>query len=199
MAVETYEVTFSGVLAGQFVQTVQHVKATIATPVNPFASALLIIQDINNNGLLDAWMAILPDVYTLTSMRCRRVSGTGGATAIIVGGDLTTTTGQRAGGISSAQVSPLIIWIGTTLPDKTGRLFVPGVSESDIQDMQLVAGLLTDMNLFITAWIAGGTVGSVDTYEGAIYRRTPAIATDVIFAGQVSPLIGTQRRRLRPV
>jgi hypothetical protein len=198
MAVETYEVVWSGTLAGQFVQTVQHVKATIATPVNPFASALLIAQDIDGGGINAAFMDCLPDVYTLTSIRVRRIDGGGGPTAILTGGALAVTQGGRTGNVSSAQVNPVIVWIPTTSPDKVGKLFVPGVSEADIDNMVLVAGILTAYQTFVTAWIAGGTLGGVDSYVGAVWRQT-ALLTDVIFAGQVSPLIGTQRRRLRPV
>jgi len=135
MADETYEITMNGTLAGQFVQTVQHVQATIATPVNPFASALLIAQDISTNGVLDAWLNILPGTYVITSLSVKKVSGTGGPTAILTSAALSGTTGQRDAAISSAQVNPVIVWIPTTSPDKTGRVFLPGVAEEDIDDM----------------------------------------------------------------
>lgn len=198
MATEIYEVVISGILGGQFVQTVQHVKAEIATPVNPFASAILIAQDINANGILEAFCACLPTDYKATSIRCRRVSGAGGTTAVITGGGLDFTDGARAGNISSAQVCPLIIWVPTTDIDSPGKLFLPGVSEDDIDDMVLTASLIADIQAFINEWIAGGTLGGVDSYVGCIFRRVGGTG-DVIFAGQVSPLIGTQRRRLRPV
>lgn len=205
MAEETYEVVITGHLAGQFVQTVQHVQATIATPVNPFASALLIAQDITFGPVIDSWCSMLPIDWVGSSVRVRKVDGAGGPTAIVLVSNWSSPGGARPGSISSAQVNPLIIWIGTDTPDKTGRLFIPGVSETDIDDMVLTGGLLTAIQAFVTAWIAGGTLGGVDSYVGAIYRRArtgpPPVAasTDVIFAGQVSPLIGTQRRRLRPV
>jgi hypothetical protein len=205
MAVEHYEVVISATLAGQFVQTVQHVKATIASPVNAFASALLIAQDIATNGIIDAWCDMLPGDWVGSSIRVKKVDGSGGPTAIVLVGDWSQAVGQRAGGISSAQVNPLIIWIGTTTPDKTGRLFVPGVAEDDIDNMIIVAPLLALYQTFISAWIAGGTVGGVDSYHGCIVRRTTGApphvfaSGDLIFAGQVSPLIGTQRKRLHPV
>jgi hypothetical protein len=206
MAVETYEVIWNGTLAGQFVQTVQHVQATIAVPVNPFASALLIAQDLEANGINDLWLGMLPDDYKVTSLRVRKVSGAGGPTAILTQAQLGTFQGTRSGPISSAQANPLIVWIPTTSPDKTGRVFLPGVGEPDIDQMILIGALITEMQAFIAGWIAGGTLGGVDSYRGVVYRRArplevpPVVAsTDVIFAGQVSPLIGTQRRRLHPV
>jgi len=205
MPIQTHEVVLSGTLHGQFVQTVQHVQATIATPVNAFATSLLIAQDVNTGGILDDWLNVLPSDYTLTSIRVKQVLPAGGPTAIIVGGDLSATAGVRSGEISSAQVNPLMIWIGTTDPAKTGRLFFPGISEDDIDGMVIVADLITAYQTFAASWIAGGTVGGVDSYVGAILRKSSPpppivpVSSDIIFAGQVSPLIGTQRRRLRPV
>jgi len=195
----------SGTLAHQFVQTVQHVQANIATPVNPFASALLIAQDITSGSIISDFMGILPSDYQGTSVRVRRVLPAGGATAIVLSADWSTSAGARSGEISSAQVNPLINWIGTTDPEKTGRLFIPGVSEADIDGMALSSPIIALYNTFIATWIAGGTVGGVDTYVGAILRKSAPpppivpVSSDIIFAGQVSPLIGTQRRRLRPV
>jgi hypothetical protein len=205
MAVEHYECVFSGTLAGQFVQTVLNVKATIAVPVNAFATALLIAQDIAANGIQSSFAACLPVDYLFTSLRVKKIDGSGGPTAIVLVSDFTDPAGVRAGSISSAQVNPLIIWIGTTTPDKTGRTFIPGVSETDIDDMILVAGLITAYQAFIADWIAGGTIGGVDDYHGCIVHRTTGApphvfsSGDLIFAGQVSPLIGTQRKRLHPV
>ena len=91
MAVEIYEVVFSGTLAGQFVQTVQHVKATIAAPVSTFQSALYIAQDIAANGIQDAFAAMVPADYIMTSIRVRRVGPSGGptgATGVGSGGSL---------------------------------------------------------------------------------------------------------------
>jgi len=198
MATEVYEVVISGILGGQFVQNVLHVQATIATPVNPFGTALLIAQDLASGSILENYTDSLPADYIGTSVRVRKIDGTGGPTAIVLGDVWTQNQGQRIGQISSAQVAPLIVWIGTTTPDKTGRTFLPGVSEEDIDQMILGSALVVAIQLFITTFIAGGTLGAGDTYVGAIWRRT-AVVSDVIFAGQVSPLIGTQRRRLRPV
>jgi hypothetical protein len=98
-----------------------------------------------------------------------------------------------------------MIWIPTTAPNKTGRLFFPGVSEDDIDDMVLDPTLVTAYQTFATTWIDGGTVGGVDEYHGAVLRKSAPpppivpVSSDLIAFGQVSPLIGTQRRRLRPV
>lgn len=207
MATESYEWVLSGILGGQFVQTVQHVQCEIATPVNPFATALAIAQEFTAPGnVLESFMACLPSDYQATSIRVRRVLPTGGATAILVASDFgMSQVGMRTGQISSAQVNPLIVWIRTLSPEDTGRLFLPGVSEDDIDEMMLNVSLVAAINQFCAEYALGGTIGGVDSWKGAVLVRQPPpgpatpVLTDPIFAGQVSPLIGTQRRRLRPV
>lgn len=200
MPAECYELVVSGVLAGQFVQNVLHstVDNTGSTP--PFQMADELLQTWGLNGdFVSPWCDILPDDYKITSLRCRRVLTTGGPTQIYLGANLAEDTGQRTGQISSSQVCPLLIWIGNSAPSKTGRTFLPGVSEDDINEMQMQASLLTAMDAFGTVWRDGGTTVNLSyAWGGAILRRGGPSA-DPITAFRVSPLIGTQRRRLRPV
>jgi len=205
MPTATHEVVISGTLHGQFVQTVQHVRATIATLTNPFSESLKIAQSLEADGVMTKFMECLPSDYILTSARVKQVLPTGGPTAIMLATEFTTAVGQRSGEISSAQVNPLMIWIPTTAPAETGRLFFPGVSESDIDGMVLGVTLIAAYNDFSDAWIAGGTLGGVDEWHGSVLRKSSPpppivpVSDDLIAFGQISPLIGTQRRRLRPV
>lgn len=203
MTIRAYEVVWSGTLAGQFVQTVQHIQANEVADSGAYITALNIISPTNFDPLNDAFMNVLPEGYLLTSVRCRRVFPAGGPTAVVLANLYNLNQGQRAGAISAAQVNPVILWIAGTLESRLGKVFVPGISESDIDNMAIVAGLLTDYQVFIDAWIAGFMI-SADTYTGSIATRQTVspyavIAVRPILYGQVSPLIGTQRRRLRPV
>lgn len=200
MAIEVYEWTLSAILAGQFVQTVQHVSVDRSAITTTFACAReLNIELMQTGTLLTPFLDCLPEDYDATSSRIRRVSSGGGPTAIMLAADFALAEGSRTGNISSAQANPCLIFIGTTDPGKTGRLFVPGVSEDDIDEMQLVGPLVTAMQTFIDVLVVGGTInGTADTWQGCILRRN-SMTGDVFDAGYVSPLIGTQRRRLRPV
>jgi len=198
-----YEITWSGILGGQFVQTVQHVGADEAGTENAFATAQNIINPTNFNGVNTDFMNILPSDYALSSVRCRRVLGGLGPTAVFLAGDYNDNVGARSGQISSAQVNPVILWIPLDEPTHLGKLFIPGVSESDIDAMAIAAGLIAVIGNFTTTWIGGITVGA-ETYVGVVARRattSPFAVVDAsqILFGQISPLIGTQRRRLRPV
>jgi hypothetical protein len=200
MSLEVYEVIPSGILGGQFAQCVLHVEVDETTVQNAYIVAKSLADEFNGlPKFVGLWCNMLPADYLMTSLRVRKLASTGGATAVIAGGALASNTGQRAGSISSAQVSPLIIWVPITDPQDTGRTFLPGISEDDIDDMQIVTGLLDEINDFVDYWKGGGTlVTPAFTWSGCIYRRASQIG-DAIQAGYVSPLIGTQRRRLRPV
>ena len=198
MATENYEVVFSGTLAGQFVQTVLHAKCTIATPVNPYLTALLLLQDIETNHVGEQFTTCLPVDYVMTSMRARKVGSGGGTTAVILQAALLQPDGQRPGNISSAQVNPVLTLIGVTDVNSPGRIYFPGVSESDIDQMVLGNALIAELLNFGNKWKDGGTLGGVDSWVGGIYRRVPN-TVDTIAGCQVSPWIGTQKRRLRPV
>jgi hypothetical protein len=198
-----YEIVWSGVLAGQFVQTVQHMQASEAADAGAYVTALNIISPTNFDDINEAFMGCLPASYQLTSVRCRRVFPAGGPTAVVLANNYSLSAGQRAADISAAQVNPVVLWIAGTLESRLGKLFLPGVAEDDIDNMALAASLLTDIQIFINAWIAGFLI-SADNYSGSIATRSPSSPYNVtavreILYGQVSPLIGTQRRRLRPV
>jgi hypothetical protein len=198
MPTEAYECTLSGILAGQFVQTVFHTNYINGSSQPPFFAAKDIAEQLAASGeFIDNFVACLPADYQATSLRVRRVGPTGGPTAIVLASGMNLSAGQRPAQISSAQVCPLLIFIPTTAPSKTGRMFMPGVSEDDIENMVMVTALVTELEALIT-YIVGGTTIAGGGVEFSVLRRLTKVG-DPIDAGYVSPLIGTQRRRLRPV
>jgi hypothetical protein len=195
---EAYECTLSGILTGQFVQTVFAVDYNNTATQPPFFAAKDIGDQLSAAGeFIELFVNCLPSSYRVTSLRVRRVGPTGGPTAIALAGGMAETTGQRGPNISAAQVNPLIILIPTVASNKTGRIFMPGVDEDDIDDMVLVAGLVTAYQALITYMVAGTTIAGGAIAFGVLRRATKVV--DPLDAGYISPLIGTQRRRLKPV
>lgn len=206
MATEVYEHVLSATLAGQFCQTVFHTKVNNSSMVSAFGMA----DDLNKSlvaasSFNEFLTAATPAHYSQTSIRTRRVLPLNAPTAILLAGAFDRSVGQRTGNISSAQANPLIIWIPTTDPGKTGRTFIPGVSETDIEEMQLAPGLLSALQDLID-WVKAphATDGFAADYSVCVARRSPTppksvTSGDDVFDGYVSPLIGTQRRRLHPV
>jgi len=198
MAVENYEIVIAGNVASQYVATVLHAKVTIATPVNPYLTALALIQDFDGSGSLEAFVDMLPTEYTVTSIRAKKVGSGGGVTAVVLQAALTFNQGSRVGDVDFSATNPVLTLITVTDVNSPGRIYLPGVSEDDISENILAAGLVTAMQAFATAFKTGGTLGGVDNWVGGVYRR--ALNTvDTIIGGQASPLIGTQRRRSKPI
>jgi hypothetical protein len=200
MANEAYELTLSGILAGQFVQNVLHVNVNNVSVINPYTEAEDILGSLDSViDFFTVWCNALPADYRITSARCRRVLADGGPTAIMLAGSMATSVGARTGSIQAAQVNPVLVWLTTLRPNLPGKTFMPGLSETDCDDMVYTLGLTQKFDLLIAAIVAGFTLaGSGDAASFGIFRRVLG-ASDDIMAGRISPLVGTQRRRLRPV
>jgi hypothetical protein len=196
---DTMEVVVTGHLAGQLCQNVFHFSTNNIGGDPLFSYAKNLGEELmKTGGFLSKYVDCLPEDYTGSSVRVRTLLPTLGPTyyagaASWVDGYI----GTRSGDISSAQVSPLIIWIADTRETKTGRTFLPGVSEDDIDEMLLIVGLRTAIADFAAIYITGGTTSDLSWY-GAIYRRDLSL-NDLVVAAYLSPHIGTQRRRLVPV
>lgn len=200
MSTEVYEVIPTGTLSGQYVQNVMHVNVDNTAATAPFTVANAILTKFNGaSQWVSKYCGMLPDSYNMTSIRCRRVLPSGGPTAIILQGQLTESTGGRSGQESASATSPLIIWLTDLRPSKTGRTFVPGVSEDDCDQNQLQSGVLADLIAFANYHLTGGTLTSPTySWNGSILRRGQNTA-DEITAARISPIIGVQRRRQRPI
>ena len=198
MAVETYELIITGFVANEFVQTVLHLTGnnTVGQPAY-FRAKDILDNSTADDQLIKKYLNCLPEDYKGSSMRCRRVSAGGGPTAVALASEWESQVGGRTGHISSIQANPLIIWIPTVTPNKVGKTFMPGVSEADIDEMLLSADLITAYNDFIE-YFTNPISLSADTIQGSVLRKATHVG-DIIDAGRISPVIGTQRRRLHPV
>lgn len=200
MPAECYELVISGVLAGQFVQNVLHVNVDNTASTAPYTVAEKVLETLEGTeAFFEQWVTALPIDYRITSARCRRVLASGGPTAILLGAAMAESVGLRPGSIQAAQVNPVLVFITTIRPNRPGRVFLPGLSETDCDDMTYVAGVITAFENLITKIVTAFTLDTL-TYAASfgVLRRALG-ASDDITAGRVSPLIGTQRRRLRPV
>lgn len=200
MPAEAYELIVSGILSGQFVQNVLHVNVDNSGSSNPYTVAYDLLETLIGTVQFDQkWTDALPADYRITSLRCKRVLVTGGPTAILLAGALTQSVGQRTGSIQAAQVNPVIVLLTTTRPNRPGRIFLPGISETDMDDMVYTAGIIAAIGEVEAMLITNFTLDTLAYAANFAVRRTTTAASDDITAARLSPLVGTQRRRLRPV
>jgi len=194
-----FEVTLSGTLNGQFVQNVLHVAlAPFAGSADPFLYAAALALSVTDE-YVPAYLSCLPETYNLSSVRTRGVTPSPSATAtnlIAIGDGL----GARAGECSTYVSGPLLIFPTTLTRQVIGKIFLPGVSEEDISYGVLDSVLVTALNglvvVLMTAQHASGTV-AID-YQFVVANGDKSDWA-IPAGGTVSPTIGTQRRRAKPI
>lgn len=192
-----YEVTLTGGLNGSFVQNILHAQLTTSSDADPFifavAMALAVIGD-----WVPTYLDCLPEGYTFSTCRVRGLGADASATAngYISGGG---SIGTRAGTCSTYVEGPLLTFPVTFTRPVLGKIFLPGITEDDVDYGVIESGLRTALGTFMTNIIADNSVtGTVTgTYN---YCVTNAAKDDwkIPVAGTISPTIGTQRRRAKP-
>lgn len=196
MAADVIQLAIMGSTAGQPVANFLHYQSSVADPEeNPLGECIHFI-DAWETALKDLYLDMLPDDYRLHGFKCRRVNNTGGPTAAKPVSD-NGTRGENAIASGSGPVIVGSFYTGTSW--KTSRLFVPGVAIGDLVGNEFAAALLANVQLFINglnavvstaAPVADWTVG---VYGGVV----PAFHE--ITEHAISLVVGTQRRRYRPV
>jgi len=196
MALQTYELIPSFNTAGQFAQSVWHYQFDDAgfTTTKAAASALITAFDTARRTTL---RACLPADVELISYRARLRTGVGGFNAFVP--ISSTNTGTRTGNQSASALNPVVILYPLNPSFGRGRWFVPGVSETDIEDGRFVNGYISQMatnlsTLFDPLSLVGGG-GPTATFGwfslvSNIFR--------VLDTAILSKNLGTQRRRMRP-
>lgn len=197
MADQIYTLTISSTCAGQFCQNVTAWRFDDAGYGSTFEAAEELCNAFNGSRKA-LFVAMLPNVTTLNSLKARRYSASGGLEAVV---PLTAgNVGTRAGGVTLAGNAPCLIGY-PALPTnrRRARLFLPGVREADLIDgiftdayRTAIAGSLA--TVFDPLTLSGGGA-PVATY--VIKFSTPATAV-VISDWRLSDACGQLRRRQLP-
>lgn len=198
MATHTYQLTVTYNNAGQFAQNILHYQFDDAGFADTQTAALALINafDTANTAILRALLCV--DVKVV-SYKARSLSGTGGFEAIkLLAGP---PTGTRAGNVAVSAVSPVIVLFPVGNAPQRGRVFLPGVSESDLLDGDFSASfrtaVATNRHLFVDTLNLTG--GGAPVASPVVYSRKPLPATSrVVEYARLSDMAGTLRRRQRP-
>src|SRR6478672_1625564 len=142
MAAHTYRLTISYNSAGQFAQNVLHYRFDDSGFQTAVQAAAALNNAFNTHVSGDLKNAL--SVHTqILSYKSRKIEGGGGFEAVLlgVGGDI----GTRVGDLSASGLAPLIRFITNNVPPVTGRMFLPGVSDSDCTEGYVAPGYFTDL------------------------------------------------------
>lgn len=196
MAAHTYQMAINYNVAGQFASNILHFLFDDGgyTTTAAAATGLCAGWDNANRTRL---RNMLSQHVSILSYRARAINVPGG----FEGGLLLSSanTGNRTGNLMAAGCGPVSILFPIGNGTQRGRIFWPGITDSDGVDGQVQAGLksaiTTSMSGIITAFpsVGGGTV----SIQPVIYSRR-LLQSFTIFASQISLMIGQTRRRQLP-
>lgn len=196
MATRTYQLIPSFNTIGQFAQSVFHYSfddAGFATTKDA-ATALINAFDAARRTTL---RACLPADCSLISYRARLRGGVGGFNAFTPVSS--SNAGTRTGAQSASALNPVVIFFPLLPSFGRGKWFVPGISETDIEDGRFTSGYQSAMvtnlaTLFDPITLTGGG-GPIATFGWFSLKANAFVAmTDAT----LSLNLGTQRRRMRP-
>lgn len=196
MANHIYQLIPSFNCAGQFAQSIWHYQFDDAgfTTTKAAAQALINAFDAAKRTSL---RACLPSDTTLISYRARQIRAVGGFNAFTP--ITATNAGTRTGTQSASALNPVVIHYPLTPSFGRGKWFIPGISETDIEDgrytLAYVNAIATQMSTLwddLTLTGGGAPVAQFGWYsEVANAFRVPTSTT-------LSLNVGIQRRRMRP-
>jgi len=196
MAQSVYELIPSFNTAGQFAQSVWHYQfddAGFPTTKNA-AEALISAFDAGHRTQL---RGCLPSDVTLISYRARKRGASGGFNAYVP--ITSTNAGTRSGTQSASALNPVVVFYPLLPAHGRGRWFIPGVSETDIEDGRYTEAFITAIQTIVGAMfddltLTGG--GGPTAQFGWFSTVSNAFRSPI--RNQISLNLGTQRRRMRP-
>jgi len=196
MATNTYQLVISYNVSGQFAANVLHYSFDDAG-FNSTSLASKGLTDGFNAANTTALKNILSLHTTILSYKARCITSPGGfegGTALAAG-----TVGLRTGNQSISGAGPVYIWYPTGNRKERGRMFIPGVSDTDCFDGVLTSTfhsvLVSSGSTLITPFnvVGGGAVVATP-----VVRSRKLLQSFTVGQAQVSMMIGQVRRRQIP-
>lgn len=196
MAQTTFAMSINYNSGGQFATNVLHYTLDMSgyTTTAAAASGLLLGWDAANRTALKN---ILSVHTTLLSARARAINVAGGfeATLNFAAGQV----GARAGNLMAAGIGACAIFIPTGNKKQRGRMFLPGVSDTDCVDGIFTSSYktVTTTNLATLITPFNAVNGGAPLVTPVVYSRRLIQAFSIQYA-KISPMVAQVRRRQLP-
>jgi hypothetical protein len=195
MAIEGYKLDLGGLHGGSWNQCSLIFNVDNATSDPQFQVAKDLLDDFNADQLA-GWRGLFPNEYALQWLRAKRIS-VGGGQSRNREYPGSVAIGTRGGDTTSLAISPVVKFFPAMGVNTQGRIFLPTVSDLDLEDNTYTAGYATLVENFfvgLDSWV--GSVSGL-TWEHAIYSKKLATITGVA-AVQLSAVIANQGKRRVP-
>jgi hypothetical protein len=194
MANDVYQLVIVGQSAGQFYENVLHFKNGSTNDPDPVAGASSLIEGFVNT-LQDSLVDCMCVDTSITGYKAKRVNNGGGPTVaepqVSVPG---TVSGTSA---TSATASLLLVPFVRSSKFYSGKVFIPGLSESMLAGNVISGTLITLLDSFANN-LASSFTQTPHTWDYVVWSRTVSLPFTP-FDITVSAKVGIQRRRLKPV
>jgi len=197
MATHTYALSINYNAGGQFCTNVVHYDFDDSGYATTTAAADALIAGFNTN-VKPALALMLPTATTFLSAKARAIHQPGGFESAF--SYAPGTTGARAGALSVSGVGPCLVFIPGGNAKERGRMFLPGVTDSDMQDgfftPAFIAVVVAQAATVITPFtLAGGTTPVASL---VIAKRAAPFLTRIVSHVLLCEYPATIRRRQIP-
>lgn len=198
MANDVYQVNVIGSVANEYVENVWHFESSALNSVTPGADAAALLTALQSS-VQTPFLACLPDDYELGGYKAKRVNNTGGPSAVLLAGGAAGAIGATSAvsGEGAVITCGYFNSLGPSMRWRTTRIFMPGLPQDAISEGEFRALYIAAVQAFaddlVTPITAGPNTLTYCAYSKAMghpYAVNPP---------QVSALVGTQRRRFKPV
>jgi hypothetical protein len=196
MSNQVYSLAINYNAANQFASNILHYQFDDSGFGSTAAAALALCNafDAANRTPLKS---ILPTSTTLLSYKARCLTQPGGFEGFLA--LAAGQTGTRTGNVAASGVCPLAILYPPGINKQRGKVFLPGITDTDAVDGEYSVSYVTAFDaakhIFTDPLTLAG--GGAPTATPVIYSRATSAAL-IIAHVMISQLLGTQRRRQRP-
>jgi len=194
---QVYSLALSYVSGGQFAQNIIHYQFDDSGFSDSAAAAVALANafDAANTTHLKN---MLPTADVITSYKGRCITRPGGFEGIKLAGSV---FGTRTGNLSVTAPSPVIVLFPTGNAKPRGRVFLPGITDTDLVDGEFTTNFRTAVTthavMFVnTLTLTGG--GSPVATPVIASRKTVPVTPYTVEYAFLSDMVGTIRRRQRP-
>lgn len=200
MAAVFHESVIGFNIGGNYAAVVHHWASDDGGGETAFEQAEDLADALENDAgatvtLFAAICALMADDCFISSIRTRKISGTGGATfaRLFAAGDY---PGVYGGLTDAAQVAACMIKITNVSAQVMGRTYWPGISEDATSGGRFTDVFDGEFTNLVERYLATFTSGM--TWDAVLKHGLVPTFSPVIW-GELSPTPGTIRRRLVPV
>jgi hypothetical protein len=195
LANRCYQLSLEGCLSASYRQTILHFQSGGTNDNDTVAAGESLLAAFDASAKAQ-FLGTLPTSYSLVRMTARRVALLPSAGTCKYYG-FAAQTGTRSGTAAGQQTSPSLFLVPTMGTKSGGRIFWPGILQSDLSQSDPGSSFMSAVNTFIGTLMTGITNAGM-TWTLCVYSRKLQTFSNIA-SHSMSPVVGFIGRRRKPV